>query len=100
MNKIYSSSGRCRDVCNPSIRSDLVKDMVLHYKRRNPNMNCTSTKADFSYQYGLFLCYCFVHWGKKLAIKDIHGDDLLPYHIQCSYVLKLGQTKLGSHVIR
>ena len=95
----HSCGAGILDINNPPVTSKLIKLLVYDHIQANPLMKTKDIINLFQTEYSIILKYYFAYSGKRLALEDLHGSDMMSYHHLKSFCDAVLETNPGSKVV-
>ena len=95
----HSCGAGILDINDPPVSSKLIKLLVFDHIQANPLMKTKDIVNLFQTEYGIILKYYFAYSGKRLALEDLHGSDMMSYHHLKSFCDAVIETNPGSKVV-
>ena len=93
----HSCGGGFRSINSPLIKSDLVKTLILDEIRDEPTRKTSDIIASFKRNYDINLSYYYAYMGKKMALKEIFGNEEQSYNDLVWYLKAIERSNSGSH---
>ena len=87
------------DINDPPVSSKLIKLLVYDHIQANPLMKTKDIINLFQTEYNIILKYYFAYSGKRLALEDLHGSDMMSYHHLKSFCDAVIESNPGSKVV-
>ena len=89
----------CNEIKNYRFTSKLIKELIRYEVQDKSSVKLKDIIERFRRDNGRSLSYYYTYTEKKLALKEIHGDDSLSYHHLISYINQLRKSNPNSYVV-